>query len=58
VIGFTMIPGASLMYELATEITYPIGESITIGVLIASGQIAGVVFGYIGGLFCYGKSKN
>ena len=32
-----MVPGNPLMYELATEITYPIGESLTIGVLIASG---------------------
>jgi len=36
-IGFFMVPGNPLMYEFATEITYPIGESLTIGVLIASG---------------------
>lgn len=47
-----MMPGNPLMFELSTEITYPIGESITIGVLIASGQIMGVVLGYIGGEVC------
>jgi FLVCR family feline leukemia virus subgroup C receptor-related protein len=48
-IGFFMVPGNPLMLEFATEITYPIGESLTIGVLIASGQIMGVLLGYIGG---------
>ena len=54
IIGLFLIPGGPLMMELTTEITYPIGESLIIGVLIASGQLMGVFLGYVGGLICKG----
>lgn len=36
-LGFFVIPGVPVMLELAVELTYPIGESVSVGTLFAAG---------------------
>jgi len=42
-IGFTMTPVLPLSLELATEISYPIGEATACGFLMTNGQIFGII---------------
>ena len=42
VIGFGMMPISAFMIELACEITYPVGEAMSTGVLNMAGQVIGI----------------
>mgnify|MGYP001051428054 FL=1 len=42
-LGFSMTPVLPISLELGVEITFPIGESISSGLLMASGQLVGTV---------------
>lgn len=42
-IGFGMLPMSAFMIELACELTYPVGEAMSTGLLNLSGQVVGVV---------------
>lgn len=41
-IGYGMMPILALMMELACEVTYPVGEAMTSGLLIVGGQVIGI----------------
>jgi len=46
VLGFMMMPLLPLGYDLACEITYPVGEAMTGGMLNIGGQIFGIILTY------------
>eukprot|EP01095_Lingulamoeba_sp_RSL-Kostka_P005943 TRINITY_DN1811_c0_g1_i2.p1 TRINITY_DN1811_c0_g1~~TRINITY_DN1811_c0_g1_i2.p1 ORF type:complete len:367 (+),score=99.90 TRINITY_DN1811_c0_g1_i2:310-1410(+) len=48
-IGLTMMPLLPISLELVVEITYPIGEGITAGLLMANGQLVGIPLIVLGG---------
>lgn len=41
-IGFGMMPMTAFMIELACELTYPVGEAMSTGLLNLAGQVVGV----------------
>ncbi len=44
VIGFSMIPIMAVGFELGVEVTYPIDESYSTGLLMFAGQFLGIVY--------------
>jgi glucose-6-phosphate-specific signal transduction histidine kinase len=49
-LGVVLMPMISLMVEFAMEVSYPCGESISVGILFSGGQIFGVIIGEIGSI--------
>lgn len=43
-IGLTMVPILPIGFEFACEVTFPIGEAMSGGILMTSGQIVGIIF--------------
>ena len=44
VIGFSMIPIMAVGFELGVEVTYPIDESYSTGLLMFAGQLLGIIY--------------
>lgn len=44
IIGFSMIPIMAVGFELGVEVTYPIDESYSTGLLMFAGQFLGIVY--------------
>lgn len=42
VVGFGMLPISAFMLELACEVTYPVGEAMSTGMLNLGGQVVGI----------------
>lgn len=42
--GFSMVPIMAVAFDFGVEITYPIGESYSTGVLMSSGQLFGIIY--------------
>lgn len=42
--GFVSIPISSVGMDLGVELTYPIGESFSTGILMSAGQIFGIIY--------------
>eukprot|EP00355_Strombidium_rassoulzadegani_P008782 CAMPEP_0168620342 /NCGR_PEP_ID=MMETSP0449_2-20121227/7084_1 /TAXON_ID=1082188 /ORGANISM="Strombidium rassoulzadegani, Strain ras09" /LENGTH=156 /DNA_ID=CAMNT_0008661337 /DNA_START=1074 /DNA_END=1540 /DNA_ORIENTATION=- len=42
-VGFSMVPILAVSFDFAVELTYPIGESYSTGVLMSASQIVGVI---------------
>lgn len=49
IMGFAALPLLPLSFDLACELTFPIGEALTTGLLMTGGQIVGAieVFNYL-----------
>jgi FLVCR family MFS transporter 7 len=47
IIGFGMMPISAFMIELACEVTYPVGEAMSTGLLNMGGQVVGIVGTFI-----------
>jgi len=47
--GLCILPLYPLLFELACESTYPIGEALNVGMLMFGGQAFGIILTYIGG---------
>ena len=47
IVGLTMVPFLPLSFEYACELTFPIGEAMSGGLLMSSGQITGIIFIYV-----------
>jgi hypothetical protein len=43
-IGFFIVPFIPLTFELTCEITFPIGEAISTGLLMTGGQIIALIY--------------
>jgi hypothetical protein len=44
IVGFNMIPVMVVGFELGVEITYPMGETMSSGVLMSTAQIFGIAY--------------
>ncbi len=44
IIGFSMIPIMAVGFELGVEVTYPIDESYSTGLLMFAGQFLGIIY--------------
>lgn len=55
--GLFIIPGIPLIMEFSIELSFPALESIVVGVLFATGQLAGVGVGAAAGLIIDGEHK-
>jgi hypothetical protein len=44
IVGFSMIPIMAVGFELGVEVTYPIDESYSTGLLMFSGQLLGIIY--------------
>jgi hypothetical protein len=44
IVGFVMIPVMVVSFELSAELTYPIGETMSTGVLMSIGSIMGILY--------------
>jgi FLVCR family MFS transporter 7 len=42
-LGFFLVPVMPLSFELACELSFPIGEAIAAGMLVTGGQLSGTV---------------
>jgi FLVCR family feline leukemia virus subgroup C receptor-related protein len=42
--GFSMVPIMAVAFDFGVEITYPIGESFSTGVLMSAGQFFGIIY--------------
>ena len=42
--GFVMVPIMAVSFDFGVELTYPIGESYSTGVLMSSGQVFGILY--------------
>ena len=42
-VGFSMVPILAVSFDFGVELTYPIGESMSTGVLLSASQIVGVI---------------
>ncbi len=42
--GFFTIPLVPLSYDLGCEITFPVGEALSTGILITTGQLVGLSY--------------
>jgi FLVCR family MFS transporter 7 len=42
-LGFLVIPVMPLSFELACELSYPVGEAVSTGMLMTGGQLVGVI---------------
>ena len=52
--GFTALPLLPLSFDLACELTFPIGEALTTGLLMTGGQIVGAIEVFYN-IFCLNK---
>jgi hypothetical protein len=44
IVGFFMIPEMVVGFELGVEITYPLDEALSTGILMCSGSIMGIIY--------------
>lgn len=44
IVGFSMIPIMAVGFELGVEVTYPIDESYSTGLLMFAGQFFGIIY--------------
>lgn len=49
-VGFALIPILPVGIDFAVELTYPVGEPISSGVVMSAGQFSGIVFTVVGSL--------
>lgn len=42
--GASMVPIMAVSFDFGVELTYPVGESFSTGVLLSSGQIFGILY--------------
>jgi FLVCR family MFS transporter 7 len=42
-LGFFMVPVMPLSFELACELSFPVGEAIAAGMLVTGGQLIGII---------------
>ena len=51
-LGFFMLPTIGLLTELAVEVSYPVGEGMSVGILVAAGQLVSTVLPLVITLIC------
>lgn len=48
--GFALVPFLPVCIAYAAEVTFPMQEAVIVGILQMSGQITGLLFGFVGSL--------
>jgi hypothetical protein len=56
-IGFSVIPIIPISYGFAVELTFPIPEAVSNGMMILPSQIFGAIMGFVAGIICK-STKN
>ena len=56
-IGFSVIPIIPISYGFAVELTFPIPEAVSNGMMILPSQIFGAIMGFVAGIIC-DSTKN
>ena len=51
-IGFSVIPIIPISYGFAVELTFPIPEAVSNGMMILPSQIFGAIMGFVAGIIC------
>lgn len=49
-VGFFMIPIMAVGFEFGVEVTHPIGESMSTGLLMTAGQVMGIIYTVTAGI--------
>ena len=57
VLGGFMFPIMVIAFDFGVELTYPIGESMSVGILMSSGQIFGIIYTVICSIFMDNDKK-